>query len=147
MGRFLLRRLLFARALVAAASSSALVLTRLAPGDVTSRSRPGARPRKYGNSESASILDRDIAGHWALWMGRACRFDFGESYLYKPAGARSGRAGGGEHRHPRAVGAGRGHVSAESGLGVVTGWPASGDVGSSGLRALSLTVTYPFLLW
>ena len=42
MARFLARRLLFAVLLVVAVSSVALLLTRLAPGDVTSQLGPFA---------------------------------------------------------------------------------------------------------
>jgi peptide/nickel transport system permease protein len=136
MGRFLLRRLLFAALLVAAASSSALVLTRLAPGDVTTDLGPGARPEEVRQLRERFDLDRGIAGHWALWMGRAVRFDFGESYLYnQPVRGLVARA---------AVNTGILALSAlvvatlcGIGLGVVTGWPASGRW-VDWLRALSL---------
>ena len=146
MGRFLLRRLLFAALLVAAASSSALVLTRLAPGDVTADLGAGARPEEVRQLRERFDLDRDIAGQWALWVGRAARFDFGESYLYnQPVRGLVARA---------AVNTGILALSAlvvatfcGIGLGVVTGWPGSGRRWIEGLRALSLlSVSVPPLV-
>jgi peptide/nickel transport system permease protein len=82
MGGFLLRRVAFAVLLVAVASSSALVLTRLAPGDVTSDLGPGANPQEVSRIQSRFDLDRPIGQQWALWAGRALRLDLGDSYLY-----------------------------------------------------------------
>ena len=82
MGGFLLRRVAFAVLLVAVASSAALVLTRLAPGDVTSDLGPGAKPDEVSRIQSRFDLDRPISQQWALWAGRALRLDLGDSYLY-----------------------------------------------------------------
>src|SRR5690349_10693117 len=82
MGRFLFRRLVFALLLVAAASSSALVLTRLAPGDVTTDLGPGARSEEVRRLRQQFDLDRGVASQLLLWAGRAIRLDFGDSYLY-----------------------------------------------------------------
>lgn len=87
MTGFLLRRLLFAALLVVAVSSSALFLTRLAPGDVTAQLGPLARPADIARERSRFDLDRAPGAQWALWASRAVRFDFGESFLYnRPVG-------------------------------------------------------------
>ena len=82
MGAFLLRRLLFAIALVVVSSSAALMLTRLAPGDVTAQLGPNASPTEIATTRARFDLDRNPVAQWALWGGRALRFDFGESFLY-----------------------------------------------------------------
>ena len=80
--RFLVRRLAFALFLVVAVSSAALFLTRLAPGDVTAQLGPFASPAEIARTRARFDLDRTPAAQWALWTGRAVRFDFGESFLY-----------------------------------------------------------------
>ncbi len=93
MTRFLARRLLFAVFLVFAVSSSALVLTRLAPGDVSDQLGPFADPAEVAAMRARFDLDRGPMAHWALWMSRAARFDFGNSFLYnRPVGSLIGRA-------------------------------------------------------
>ena len=93
MARFLARRLLFAVFLVFAVSSSALVLTRLAPGDVSDQLGPFADPGEVAALRARFDLDRGPLTHWALWMSRAARFDFGNSFLYnRPVGSLIGRA-------------------------------------------------------
>ena len=82
MLRFFLRRAAFAVLLVVVASSSALVLTRLAPGDVTADLGPLARPDDVRAVRAQFDLDRSIGAQWALWVSRAVRADFGRSYLY-----------------------------------------------------------------
>ena len=82
MARFLLRRAAFALLLVVVASSSALVLTRLAPGDVTADLGALARPDEVRAVRARFDLDRSIGTQWALWAGRVLRADFGRSYLY-----------------------------------------------------------------
>src|SRR5688500_11575967 len=82
MARFLVRRLLFSVFLVVAVSSSSLFLTRLAPGDVTAQLGPFASAREVASTRARFDLDRGPAAQWALWMSRASRFDFGESFLY-----------------------------------------------------------------
>jgi peptide/nickel transport system permease protein len=87
MAHFLLRRLLFAFVLVAVTSSSALLLARLAPGDATAQLGPFASPAEVERTRAQLDLDRGPLAQWWLWMGRAVRFDFGESFLYnRPAG-------------------------------------------------------------
>lgn len=82
MSSFLARRLLFALALVVAVSSSALLLARLAPGDVTSQLGPFASASEIAGTRARFGLDRSPAGQWAAWVGRAVRLDFGDSFLY-----------------------------------------------------------------
>ena len=82
MLRFLARRLLFALFLVIAVSSAALLLARLAPGDVTSQLGPFASRAELAATRARYDLDRSPAGQWGLWLSRAARFDFGDSFLY-----------------------------------------------------------------
>ncbi len=136
MARFLLRRLVFALLLLVAASSSALVLTRLAPGDVTADLGPGARPDEVRMLKERLDLDRGVAGQWALWAGRALRLDFGESYLYnQPVRGLVARAA--VNTAILALSALMAATVCGIGLGVVTGWPRAGRW-VEGLRALSL---------
>jgi len=82
MGRFVVRRLLFAVVLVFVVSSAALLLTRLAPGDVTAEFALVARPEEVASTRARFGLDRSPLEQWAIWLGRAGRFDFGDSFLY-----------------------------------------------------------------
>jgi peptide/nickel transport system permease protein len=82
MARFLARRVLFAIALIAITSSAALLLARLAPGDVTSQLGPFATQVDVENTRTRFNLDRSPVSQWWLWVGRAARFDFGDSFLY-----------------------------------------------------------------
>src|SRR5215470_5155732 len=87
MVRFLFRRLLFAAFLVIAVSSGSLLLTRLAPGDVTANLGAFARPDEVARTRARFDLDRSPVGQWAAWAARASRFDFGDSFLYnRPVG-------------------------------------------------------------
>ena len=82
MARFLARRLLFAGILIALTSSSALFLARIAPGDMTSQLGPFASPVEVESTRTRFNLDRSPISQWGLWVSRAMRFDFGESFLY-----------------------------------------------------------------
>ena len=82
MGRFLARRLAFALVLVLAVSSAALLLARMAPGDVTAQLGPFVSAREIARTRARFDLDRSPAGQWTLWLSRAARFDFGDSFLY-----------------------------------------------------------------
>jgi peptide/nickel transport system permease protein len=82
MGRFLLRRLLFALLLVLVVSSGAILLTRLAPGDLTAELALDASPEEIARIRARFGLDRGIVAHWMLWISRAVRFDFGDSFLF-----------------------------------------------------------------
>jgi peptide/nickel transport system permease protein len=143
MGRFLLRRAAFALLLVVIASSSALVLTRLAPGDVTADLGPLARPDEVRSVRRQFDLDRSLGAQWALWAGRALRADFGRSYLYnRPVRGLVGAAA-----LNTAILAGSSLIVATLmgiGLGVVTGRASFGRRGSDrwggAIRAASLLV-------
>ncbi len=91
MARFLVRRVIFAVLLVLVSSSTALFLTRLAPGDLASALGPNPTRAEMAAARSRFDLDRPVLDQWRLWASRAARFDFGESLLYGrprgPAGA------------------------------------------------------------
>src|SRR6476620_3674155 len=79
MGRFLARRLFFCAVLVVITSSGALLLTRLAPGDLTTSLGPLASARQIAEARARFSLDRPIAAQWGEWAASALHFDFGES--------------------------------------------------------------------
>jgi len=81
--RYLLRRFLFALLLVFVVSSGAILLTRLAPGDLTADLALTASADEIARTRARFGLDQSIAAQWALWLSHAIRFDFGESYLYQ----------------------------------------------------------------
>lgn len=83
MIRFLLRRVAFAVLLVFVVASAALWLTRLAPGDLTAQLGFGVPAEEIARARARYGLDRGVAEQWVLWMGRAARLDFGESFLYQ----------------------------------------------------------------
>ncbi len=90
--RFLARRLLFAAVLVVV-SSAALLLARLAPGDVTAQLGPFASASEIAATRARFDLDRSPAGQLTVLVSRAARFDFGESFLYnRPVRSLIGRA-------------------------------------------------------
>jgi peptide/nickel transport system permease protein len=80
MGRYILRRLGFALLLVFVVSSSALLLTRLAPGDFTEQASDNPAVREALRRELG--LDRPLASQYLSWLGGIVRFDFGQSWLY-----------------------------------------------------------------
>src|SRR5687767_12057332 len=93
MGRFLIRRLVFAAVLVVVSSSAALLLTRLAPGDVTIELGPLAAPAEVAAARARFDLDRSPLEQWGRWVARAVRLDLGNSFLYsRPVAALVGRA-------------------------------------------------------
>lgn len=81
LGRYLLRRALFALLLTVVVASTALVLTLLTPGDFAAEST-FEDPALLAARRAQLGLDRPIARQYLEWMGRAIRFDFGESLLY-----------------------------------------------------------------
>lgn len=84
---------MFALVLVLVVSSAALVLARLAPGDVTAQLGPFADPAEIASTRARFDLDRSPASQWILWVSRALRFDFGDSFLYnRPVRGLIGRA-------------------------------------------------------
>jgi peptide/nickel transport system permease protein len=93
MGRFFARRFAFALALVLVVSSAALLLARLAPGDLTTQLGPFATASEVAGTRARFDLDRNPAEQWLRWLSRAFRFDFGDSFLYnRPVRALVARA-------------------------------------------------------
>jgi peptide/nickel transport system permease protein len=87
MARFLVRRVIFAVLLVFVSSSAALLLTRLAPGDLSSTLGPNPSRAEVAAARARFDLDRPAVEQWGLWLSRAARFDFGESLHYgRPVG-------------------------------------------------------------
>jgi peptide/nickel transport system permease protein len=87
MARFLIRRAIFALVLVFVSSSSALLLTRMAPGDLTAELGPTPTRAEVAAMRARFDLDRPMLEQWGLWMSRAVRLDFGESLRYaRPVG-------------------------------------------------------------
>ena len=83
MAAFFARRLLAAALLVVFVSSSALVLTGLAPGDITAEQVGSGVSAETLRAERARLgLDRPLWRQYLDWAGRAVRFDFGTSLLY-----------------------------------------------------------------
>jgi peptide/nickel transport system permease protein len=85
MVRFFARRLLFCAVLVVLAASAAMLLTRLAPGDLTAGLGPFAPASEIAAARARFALDRPIAEQWAGWAASAVRLDLGESFLYNRA--------------------------------------------------------------
>jgi peptide/nickel transport system permease protein len=79
----LLRRLVFAMALVFTVSSGSLLLTRLAPGDYATQSLGiGAGRRRLDEMRASYGLDRPIFEQYRAWLIGAFRLDFGRSLTY-----------------------------------------------------------------
>ncbi len=93
MVRWLVGRVVSGAVLVVLASSTALVLTRLAPGDVTTQLGPFASRAEIERTRERFGLDRPVPVEWAVWVSRAVRLDFGTSFLYnRPVSGLLGRA-------------------------------------------------------
>src|SRR3954469_20144964 len=82
MLRFLARRLIFCAVLTVLAASAALLLTRVAPGDLPANLGAFAPAREVAAARARFALDRPAAVQWAEWLTHAARFDFGDSFLY-----------------------------------------------------------------
>jgi peptide/nickel transport system permease protein len=82
MPQFLIRRTTFAIVLILVTSSAALLLTRLAPGDLTTELGPNATRAEIAAARARFDLDRPLLDQWRLWASRAARFDLGDSMLY-----------------------------------------------------------------
>lgn len=82
MIRFLARRLIFCIVLTVLAASASLLLTRVAPGDLTVNLGPFATARDVAAARARFALDRPVASQWGNWLAHAARLDFGESFLY-----------------------------------------------------------------
>jgi peptide/nickel transport system permease protein len=81
LGRYLLRRAVFALLLVLVVSSAALLMTLLTPGDFAADAA-FEDPAVVAARRAALGLDRPILIQYVEWIGRAVRFDFGQSLLY-----------------------------------------------------------------
>jgi peptide/nickel transport system permease protein len=80
---YLLRRLVFAMALVFTVSSASLLLTRLAPGDYATEALGiGAGRQRLDDMRARYGLDRPIFEQYRGWLIGAVRFDFGRSLAY-----------------------------------------------------------------
>ena len=82
MVRVLVRRLLFCAVLIVFSSSAALLLTRLAPGDLTLNLRQFPTSDEIAAARRRFALDQPVGVQWAHWAATAARLDFGESFLY-----------------------------------------------------------------
>jgi hypothetical protein len=83
VARYLARRLAFSLLLVVVVASAALVLTRLAPGDITAEQvGSGVSGRALAADRARLGLDRPLAWQYIDWVGRAVRLDFGTSLMY-----------------------------------------------------------------
>lgn len=82
MGRYLLRRLGFALLLVFVVSSATLLLTRLAPGDITSEQALGLDEAARAKLRAELGLDRPLVVQYFAWLGGIAHLDFGRSLLY-----------------------------------------------------------------
>ena len=82
MRAVLVRRVAFALVLVACASSAAFLLTRAAPGDLTSQLGPLAKASEVAATRARYGLDQPVVVQWARWATRAVRLDLGDSFLY-----------------------------------------------------------------
>jgi peptide/nickel transport system permease protein len=78
--RYAVRRAAVAAVLVLLASSAALVLARLAPGD---RLEFGADPAVVAAERRRLGLDRPLLEQYVTWLARAIQLDFGESRRYR----------------------------------------------------------------
>ena len=81
LARYLLRRACFALLLTIVVSSAALVLTLLTPGDFGAENA-FEDPAILAARRAQLGLDRPVAVQYLDWIGRAVRFDFGQSILY-----------------------------------------------------------------
>jgi peptide/nickel transport system permease protein len=80
---YLLRRFLYAAALVFIVSSASLFLTRLAPGDYAVDTLGiGAGRERLASMRTQYGLDRPFIEQYGTWLGGALRFDFGRSLAY-----------------------------------------------------------------
>lgn len=82
MGRYLLQRLGVALVLVFVVSSSALLLTRIAPGDFTTDQALSIDAAARERLRNELGLDRPFIIQYVSWISGLVRFDFGRSLLY-----------------------------------------------------------------
>ena len=152
MAGFLARRLFFCAVLVVLSASSALLLTRVAPGDLTVDLGQFAKASEIAAERARFALDRPIAVQWAEWAASALRFDFGESSKYRrPVGPLVLQAAG--NTAVLAIGALLVATTAGVGLGIVTGsqrgvLPAlirTASIGAISLPSLLTSLTLLFI--
>ena len=80
---YLMRRLVFAVALIFVASSASLLLTRLAPGDYATQSLGiGASSQQIADLRARYGLERPAVQQYGAWLVGILRFDFGRSFAY-----------------------------------------------------------------
>jgi len=80
---YIARRTAFAIFLVLAASSAALVLARLSPGDYVSTTLGlDAKRQTIEQTRARYGLNRSLGEQYRDWMARAVRLDFGRSMMY-----------------------------------------------------------------
>jgi peptide/nickel transport system permease protein len=77
---FLIRRLLFAIVSSCSRPRRRWLLTRLAPGDLTSQLGPGATQAEIAATRARFALDRGPLAQWLSWAGRAATFDLGNRF-------------------------------------------------------------------
>lgn len=82
MTRFALRRGVVALLLVLLVSSAALLLTRLAPGDVTSEQILELDAATRARLRTEAGLDQPLLTQYVHWLGGVVRLDFGRSLVY-----------------------------------------------------------------
>jgi peptide/nickel transport system permease protein len=83
MARYALRRLAFALFLVAAVSSAAFVLARIAPGDYVSGSFGIEAHRETVEQARERLgLNKPLLVQYGAWLAAAVRLDFGRSLQY-----------------------------------------------------------------
>jgi peptide/nickel transport system permease protein len=81
---YLARRLAFALLLVLVASSGAMVLTRLAPGDFASELvGSGVSVEAIARERALHGLDRSFSAQYLHWLRKAARMDLGTSLRYR----------------------------------------------------------------
>jgi peptide/nickel transport system permease protein len=80
----LARRLLSAGLLILIVASTALILTRLSPGDyATEIVGFDAGKETIARTRAQYGLDRPVLAQYGEWLGRAVRLDFGTSFMYR----------------------------------------------------------------
>ena len=85
MTRYILRRLALALATLAGILLLVFALLHLAPGDIVTGAE-GAAGRSLTRGAASALrrtygLDRPLASQLGAWLGRAWRFDFGDSFV------------------------------------------------------------------
>ena len=79
LGRFVIRRAVFAALLVFLVSSASLVLAHLAPSDDAF----GTNPAVLAAERHRLGFDRPLSQQYAEWLARSLRLDFGESLRFR----------------------------------------------------------------